>query len=97
MGINCSGDLSNLMYLLKNETGFILNPHVRERFQIKYYGRYMDDLIGVISRSPHKVNFEREWIAAGARKRSPFLHDKFEFSLHGIDFSDIRVFKIAIA
>ena len=93
MGINCSGDLSNLMYLLKNETGFILNPHVRERFQIKYYGRYMDDMLGIIGRSPNRTNFEREWIAAGDRERSPFLHDKFEFSLHGMDFLDIRVFK----
>ena len=52
MGLLCSPEVSNLAFYALAEKPWALVPAVASRFQMAYYGRFMDDIIVIIAGDP---------------------------------------------
>jgi len=48
MGVVCSGEVSDVCFYALAEKHFCLDPHVRKKFDIMYYGRFKDDGLLII-------------------------------------------------
>ena len=62
---------------------------VRERLQIKYYARYMDDMFMIVRGARFLAAVKAEWQEFGTRTRSAYKLNGWTASLRALDFLDI--------
>eukprot|EP00973_Karenia_brevis_P018731 2568393-Karenia_brevis.AAC.1 len=53
MGSNSSGELADNHFLQSVELKTILRPSFRDKFGVKFYGRYRDDLLMILTSKPN--------------------------------------------
>ena len=74
MGLECSGDSSDVCFDRMVEKAYCNNKTVRERYHVEFYGRFTDDMLVVLGGSKDS---RREFID-GMKKRSRFFKLKVE-------------------
>ena len=74
MGLECSGDISDVCFDRMVEKAYCNNKTVRERYHVEFYGRFKDDILVVLGGSKES---RREFLE-GMKKRSRFFKLKVE-------------------
>ena len=74
MGLEMSGDVSDIAFHEMVEAEFVLNESVREKYHVEFYGRFRDDILLIIAGTPES---RREFIDC-LKVRSKFFKLKVE-------------------
>ena len=69
MGLECSGDVSDICFHEMVEVGFVLDEEIRKKFFVEFYGRFRDDILVVLGGDSDT----RLAVAREMKRRSRFL------------------------
>ena len=95
MGINCSGDVANLVFYKQQELNFALDVQKQREYSIKLYTRYEDDGFVIFGRGSRRYSWIADWRDFAVRRRSSFLVDKWNGSLESVEVLDLTIAKPA--
>ena len=74
MGVECSGDVSDVVFFELAERNFALKPDVRTKYYVQFYARFRDDIIVILGGDyESRVEFCREF-----KQRCSYFEVKFE-------------------